>query len=531
MKKSILALAFSSVFAIALVACGDSGAEAGDSNTNWKKGGSSDPSVIIDARDGEEYRTVRIGNQLWMAENLRFNDTLWMPSLSNNSEADEYGRRYTYDAAMAGQTFIDSGYNEGLCPIGWHLPSMTEFDVMKNFVSEFCPSVDSCLRSAEGWEYAGNDRFGFNAKHSSESRWAYYWTSNPANGVRINTDHGYSYRSNSTDAVRYGMEDSYSYSTFGAGFNSKGAMNYVRCVKGSEEDSAAAIKNYLKTRDETIEYLSSSAAYQAYLSSSSAAEWARVQQGAKVYFNPNLHYDEFVDSRDGQTYGYLQIGNYIWMAENMRHYYKLNDYYSYSKCDSYLSCEARTYEDTVAYYATGVTYPDSLLDQVCPLGWHVSTKAEWEDLLSTSEDNGSFLATDGNWPEADNIFNYNHVTNSTGFTAMATTREKEIATNETYFWTSSDSVRVTIRIDTVYVDSLVPVDTLPVADTVAVSDSSSSDTVLAEPEPIVERAFILDTTRTEHRYHYYVQYYWLYNGFVFKVTSGDRYYVRCVKDY
>lgn len=523
MRKSILALTISSLFSIAFVACGDSGADAGDSNnSNWKKDSSSDPSVLIDVRDGEQYRTVRIGNQLWMAENLRFYDTLWSPTLPDYSEADEYGRLYTYGAAMAGHDYIDSGYNEGICPVGWHLPSMAEFDVLKNFVSEFCPSVDSCLRSTEGWDFAGNDRFGFNAKHSSETNIARYWTSNSADaGMRINTDHGYTYRSNSSDAVMYVLRDSYGYDTFGAEFAAKGNLFYVRCVKGSEVDSAAYMDNYLKGRENMIEYLSSSAAYQAYLSSSSAAEWARVQQGAKKYFNPDLNYGEFVDARDGQTYGYLQIGNYTWMAENMK--VDLTDFFSYKCISALLTCRYPTREDSIAYYEHGLAYSDSLLDQVCPSGWHVPSKAEWEDLFSVDSNAGSYLATDGNWPAGDGLFNKNEITNSTGFTAIATDGA-QTRFNETYFWTSTDSLEVSIKIDTVYVDSLLPVDSVALADTIL------TDTNVVEPIP--ERKFILDTTRIETKRHVYVQYDWMINNFKFTTELNRRsLFVRCVKDY
>ena len=523
MRKSILALTISSLFSIAFVACGDSGADAGDSNnSNWKKDSSSDPSVLIDVRDGEQYRTVRIGNQLWMAENLRFYDTLWSPTLPDYSEADEYGRLYTYGAAMAGHDYIDSGYNEGICPVGWHLPSMAEFDVLKNFVSEFCPSVDSCLRSTEGWDFAGNDRFGFNAKHSSETNIARYWTSNSADaGMRINTDHGYTYRSNSSDAVMYVLRDSYGYDTFGAEFAAKGNLFYVRCVKGSEVDSAAYMDNYLKGRENMIEYLSSSAAYQAYLSSSSAAEWARVQQGAKKYFNPDLNYGEFVDPRDGQTYGYLQIGNYTWMAENMK--VDLTDFFSYKCISALLTCRYPTREDSIAYYEHGLAYSDSLLDQVCPSGWHVPSKAEWEDLFSVDSNAGSYLATDGNWPAGDGLFNKNEITNSTGFTAIATDGA-QTQFNETYFWTSTDSLEVSIKIDTVYVDSLLPVDSVALADTIL------TDTNVVEPIP--ERTFVFDTTRIETKHHVYVEYDWMINNFQF-TTKLDRrsLFVRCVKDY
>lgn len=523
MNKSIFALIASSLFSIAFVACGDSGADAGDSNnSNWKKDSSSDPSVLIDVRDGEQYRTVRIGNQLWMAENLRFYDTLWSPTLPDYSEADEYGRLYTYGAAMAGRDYIDSGYNDGICPVGWHLPSMAEFDVLKNFVSEFCPSVDSCLRSTEGWDFAGNDRFGFNAKHSSETNIARYWTSNSADaGMRINTDHGYTYRSNSSDAVMYVLRDSYGYDTFGAEFAAKGNLFYVRCVKGSEVDSAAYMDNYLKGRENMIEYLSSSAAYQAYLSSSSAAEWARVQQGAKKYFNPDLNYGEFVDTRDGQTYGYLQIGNYTWMAENMK--VDLTDFFSYKCILALLTCRYPTREDSIAYYEHGLAYSDSLLDQVCPSGWHVPSKAEWEDLFSVDSNAGSYLATDGNWPAGDGLFNKNEITNSTGFTAIATDGA-QTQFNETYFWTSTDSLEVSIKIDTVYVDSLLPVDSVALADTIL------TDTNVVEPIP--ERTFVFDTTRIETKHHVYVEYDWMINNFQF-TTKLDRrsLFVRCVKDY
>ena len=531
MKKSILALTISSLFSIALMACGDSGTDAGESNNNWKKGGSSDQSVLIDVRDGEQYRTVRIGNQLWMAENLRFNDTLWMPTLPDYSEAGENGRRYAYEAAMAGHSFIDSGYNEGICPIGWHLPSMTEFDVMKNFVSEFCPSVDSCLRSTEGWNFVGNDRFGFNAKYSSEMLGAYYWTSNPANGVRINSDHGYSYRSNSTDAVMYGLRDSYGYNTFGADFSSKNNRYYVRCVKGSEEDSATVIKNYLKTRENMIEYLSSSAAYQAYLSSSSAAEWARVQQGAKQYFNPDLNYGEFVDSRDGQTYGYLKIGNYTWMAENMRYYFKGMSGYSY--CEEYFGCATRYYADTVKYFLTGFRYPDTLLSQVCPVGWHVPSSAEWNDLSETAVSSGNLLANDRNWESRA------QATNSTGFTVITTTSDYDDVPesspfNEADFWVLSDSVSVTYRLDTIYVaaDTLNPVvpsngDSIVFVDSTG-TDSSGAD-VEIEPTPAI---LSVDTVRVETKYYMYYEYEWVFNRFEYDVTTRNyNSYVRCVMDY
>lgn len=490
MRKSILALTFPSIFTLALMACGDSGADADDSDNNWKKGGSSDPSVIIDSRDGEQYRTVRIGNQLWMAENLRFRDTLWMPDLVEKTKVEKEGVRYNYTAAMANSDYDDNGYNEGICPAGWHLPTMAEFDVLNNFVKEFCTSVDSCIKSKEGWNYPGNDKFGFGATYSSGTNGAFYWTSTPANGVRINKDHGYSYRSNSTDAVMYGVSNSYNYNDFAADFASKGGMYFVRCVKGSEEDSVAFMDKYLKTRDEMIEYLSSSAAYQAYLSSSSAAylaylsssaaaEKERQDKAAKMYFNPDLEYSYVVDERDSSSYGYLQIGSYVWMAENSR--YIPETYTNYLNKFMYS-------EDPNLFYETGVCYKYEDVDSACPTGWHTATSAEWNDLwIAAGEDYTNLLAKGAAWG--------NSATNATGFTMIPAQRTAAAVTVgmadplcQTYFWTSTDSVRKVMKIDTLEVSSV-----SPKTDSLALGDSTESPTDVLDSETLA----IYDTSYTD----------------------------------
>lgn len=96
------------------------------------------PNPFIDSRDGQEYGTVQIGNQVWMAENLNFdpgNDGgLYY---NNDSVANHiYGRLYLWQTMMNGAsptTNSPSGVR-GLCPEGWHFPSIAEWDTLANYL-------------------------------------------------------------------------------------------------------------------------------------------------------------------------------------------------------------------------------------------------------------------------------------------------------------------------------------------------------------------------------------------------------------
>ena len=537
MKKSVFALAISSIISLTLMACGgDSGTATDDTNISWKKGGDGKfykTGSMVDPRDGKTYKTVKIGDQVWMAENLAFYDTLGMPELTSEPTAsigfwptdimpvaisgdesqeseplpvqESSGCTYTYDVAMNFDYFSDTSYNDGICPPGWHLPIMAEFDILKSNILLMCDSTAPCTKLDEGWK-------------KTET----FWTSTPANGVRINSTYGYSYRSNSSDAVSYTV-DVENFTLFGADFSGKSSRLNVRCVQGAAADSLVALKAYNQNREKNIE---------AKRAADSVLQY--VQNGAKNYFNENLEYGYFTDTRDSNVYGYLKIGNYTWMTENMRYYIKDQYYYS---CEKYLGCVATSYADSVDFFKTGLTYRDTVLDRVCPTGWHVPSREEWKDLFAVDSNAGSYLATDGNWPDADGIFNYNVVNNATGFTAISTTNKTSVDFNEAYFWTSTDTVEVTIRIDTVFIDSLNSVDTLATVDTVATLDTIPADTIseesgLVEPIIVPDITFVLDTTRTETHYHYFVKYYWFDNGFVIPATTyHDSYSVRCVMDH
>jgi uncharacterized protein (TIGR02145 family) len=78
---------------------------------------------FTDSRDGKTYKTVEIGNQTWMAENLAYKATggCWA---YDNSESNVAIYGYLYDWETA----------KNACPQGWHLPSDSEWTILTNYL-------------------------------------------------------------------------------------------------------------------------------------------------------------------------------------------------------------------------------------------------------------------------------------------------------------------------------------------------------------------------------------------------------------
>src|SRR5574344_793077 len=133
---------------------------------------------------GQTYKTIGIGNQMWMAENLNYSDSVTMANLQGNSwcyanspdSCTKYGRLYTWTAAMN----IDSTYqrtrmtaatpHRGICPEGWHVPTDAEWKELYAFVdtNNGTEGVGTSLKSIMGWldtnnAIKGTDIFGFSA--------------------------------------------------------------------------------------------------------------------------------------------------------------------------------------------------------------------------------------------------------------------------------------------------------------------------------------------------------------------------------
>ena len=165
---------------------------------------------ITDSRDGQSYKTVTIGSQTWMAQNLNYETANSYCYSNNASNCTKYGRLYTWAAAMdSAGTWSASGKGcgygktcsptypvRGVCPTGWHLPTQTEWNTLFTAVGG-SGTAGTKLKSTSGWNdfegKSGNgvDAYSFSAlpagrrnydgDYSCEGKNAYFWSSTESN--------------------------------------------------------------------------------------------------------------------------------------------------------------------------------------------------------------------------------------------------------------------------------------------------------------------------------------------------------------
>lgn len=168
---------------------------------------------LIDERDGKTYKTITIGNQTWMAENLNyeFQDTSLFNACYNNFESlcQKYGRLYDFNAAQKA------------CPAGWHLPDTLEWCLLKRLADNGFGMTDH-LENGYGFDVLiGGNYLSDKKQFVNDDRFVEFWTSS--------ADYYHS------QDVRYDI--SMEYSSDGARFRLMNVSNgaYVRCVKDGSQ--------------------------------------------------------------------------------------------------------------------------------------------------------------------------------------------------------------------------------------------------------------------------------------------------------
>ena len=242
----------------------------------------SDPSgmsygIMKDSRDGQEYKTVRIGNQVWMAENLNYAIEGSRCYGDDKKNCEKYGRLYNWDIALdtisegCGVNFDKCTLKEdfyprqGVCPDGWHLPDAGEWDDLLEYagnndgVDEAGFSLQSYYWDDDWEKQYGTDKFGFNAmaagmfdgeEYVGLDSTAVFWTSRVSNMSYII---GGSF--STLDYVMFEKKDT-DITTYRSG-NVEWALS-VRCVKGTGNKGSGSEGPASSSSSVTNPFLSSS---------------------------------------------------------------------------------------------------------------------------------------------------------------------------------------------------------------------------------------------------------------------------------
>ena len=145
--------------------------------------------LFTDLRDGKTYKTVKIGYQVWMAENLNYETDSSCCYEDKKFFCHKFGRLYSWNAAMQA------------CPAGWHLPSDNEWKTLFEAVGGEYRETESDdmtiriyttagkkLKSKSGWDDDnGTDDYGFSVlpaglrygdgNYSNGGKYASFWSS------------------------------------------------------------------------------------------------------------------------------------------------------------------------------------------------------------------------------------------------------------------------------------------------------------------------------------------------------------------
>lgn len=358
--------------------------------------------TIVDKRDKQQYVTVKIGDQEWMAENLNYDDgksacgSVYYAKFPEYSQCYIYGRNYSWENA------------KDACPDGWHLPSGEEWKTLLRAAKSYDSdsylytgswNLESGLFPWSQSEESGNmtNLTGFSAIPSTLGSDSYFWTSS-----EIDESNVYDISLNQNNTAHVSQAEKIN-SLLGSP-NTK----YVRCVS-----------------DETI-----------------------VERTSADFLNQSKlsEYVEFKDARDSRIYKAIKIGEQLWMAENLKYVDSTNtsnlkgrtscgeDEFGYN-CDlmgALYTWYAAVDNPLLPDYTDGSTR--DLGDKyrgICPEGWHLPSKGEFEVLAAVvGEKGGDYMSTGAGWCQ-----NIGSLSNSSGFSALPYKMNGDC---NSYFWTSTD---------------------------------------------------------------------------------------------
>lgn len=325
--------------------------------------------TVVDS-DGNVYGTVKIGDQVWLAQNMRVKTPKgsWCYR-EKEDNCKKYGALYSWAAAMAlpDKCNQDDCYDlikqphQGICPKGFHVPSKEEFLKLFDAVGGKNIAGKKLKSRTDWWSHPGEDYFGFSAfpggyrdnRYRDVDSIARFWTSFQENSECISKNNSFTFTCNNESGWIIDKKFAFSYllgngidGSLGENLNKK-MGNSLRCV---EDDS-------LIEADEHIE-----------------AEFDSINNVLK-------------DLRDGHSYKTVKIGSQIWMAQNLNKK-TLDASWCYDEdeknCDKYGRLyywqDAMDIPDCCYHYDCKIINEDKH-QGICPEGWRMPSDKDFYKLF------------------------------------------------------------------------------------------------------------------------------------------------------
>lgn len=289
---------------------------------------------LTDRRDGNKYATVKVGDQVWMAQDLRYR-TPGSRTFVNS------GKTKLRIPEGAGLEYPDSDIGDGICPAGWRLPTASEFEGLRAKLPSTASYDDLFAASSRRPYYSIHEygELGGKKQYTTDVEVFFYPTD--AYGLNMSTLTRYYYDGQCT-------EDNGE--TFA--FASYWTLDTKDVPLWPDEDGNVEVKHMRHYRFGGSEYCEAMLSNEDY-------HFVRCVKGSAL-----------TDRRDGKVYKTAKIGNRTWMEQNL----------------DYGGAPGECYEGDAGNCARfGRMYSRETAQTVCPEGWHLPSKEEYGDLIRTAE--------------------------------------------------------------------------------------------------------------------------------------------------
>ncbi|MBN2213263.1 MAG: T9SS type A sorting domain-containing protein [Bacteroidales bacterium] len=367
---------------------------------------------LFDARNNRTYKTVTIGNQVWMAENLDIGVRIdGSVESSDNGTIEKYyynddpaigtiyGGLYQWNELMNYSTIESS---QGICPAGWHVPSNDEWKKLEIALGMNLDEADLLgLRGTnQGLQLMEGGSSGFEALMAGKRQpdgtyfsleyYATFWNSSAYNRtLSVHFDqiwasialwdtvtNGFSVRCVKDDSSFIVKGNRLDVSDYQPGEHIFRVTNtYEGCE--SKFDTVKLVMRETPTLPTVTDY--------EYCLGKEVPILEAIGENIKWY--QNLPEKEFTDSRDNHEYKMVRIGNQVWMAENLD--YGKQIFGSEESTDNGIIEKYYINDDpTMGSQYGGLYQWEELMGYtnkentqgICPNGWEVPSNKDWMQL-------------------------------------------------------------------------------------------------------------------------------------------------------